>query len=58
MLRGYVTPDGFKLDDWVNTKRALKRAGKLDKQQIASLNDLGFVWDVHDHRWDHGIIRL
>eukprot|EP00435_Cladocopium_sp_Y103_P015327 s274_g3.t1 len=58
VLRGYETCDGFKLGDWVNTKRAIKRADKLDKQQIASLDDLGFVWDVHHHFWDHGITRL
>ena len=58
MPLGYETCDGFKLGRWVNVKRTTKSNCKLDKQQIASLNDLGFVWDVHDHLWEQGIARL
>ena len=58
VLRGYKTSDGFKLGHWVNAKRVAKSKGNLDEQQIASLDDLGFVWDVHDHLWEQGINRL
>ena len=55
---GFETCDGFNLGHWVTRKRTTKSKGKLAKQQIASLDDLGFVWDVHDHLWEQGIARL
>ena len=48
---GFETCDGFKLGRWVNVKRTTKSKGKLAEQQIASLDDLGFVWDVYGHLW-------
>ena len=58
VLRSYETPEGFKLGDWVNGKRVAKSKGKLDEQQIASLDDLGFVWEVNDHLWEQGVNRI
>jgi hypothetical protein len=58
VLRSYETPEGFKLGDWVNGKRVAKSKGKLDEQQIASLFDLGFVWNVYGHLWEQGVNRL
>ena len=56
--RNYETPDGFKLGTWVAKKRAAKSKGKLSSDQIKELDDLGFVWDVIDHHWQHGIHKL
>ena len=58
VLRGYKTSDGFKLGHWVYAKRVAKSKGKLDEQQIASLDDLGFIWEVNYHLWEQGINRL
>ena len=57
-LGAFETCDGFKLGRWVNVKRTTKSKGKLAEQQIASLDDLGFVWDVYGHLWEQGIARL
>ncbi len=42
--RSFQTPDGFKLGVWVNNQRS--RKGKLNREQIAKLDEVGFVWDV------------
>ena len=56
--RNCVTPDGFKLGSWVNQKRVAQAKGKLGQEQIKSLDNLGFVWDVPDHLWKQGINRF
>jgi hypothetical protein len=39
----YVSPDGFKLGQWVQNKRR-EREGRLNEAQKRSLSELGFVW--------------
>ena len=56
--RNYKTHDGFNLGIWVSQKRMAKSKGKLGKEQMKILDDLGFVWDVYDHLWEQGISRL
>ena len=56
--QGYETLDGFKLGHWVMHKRVAKSKGKLSSHQIKELDDLGFVWDVSQHQWQHGMRKL
>ena len=42
----YQTPDGFKLGSWVNMQRVAKSKGRLSRDQIAKLDEYGFVWDA------------
>ena len=56
--RWYQTPDGFKLGQWVNQQRMGKSKGKLKREQIAKLDEQGFVWDVIQFAWDSGLIHL
>ena len=56
--QNYQTPDGFKLGMWVNTQRVAKSRGKLSKEQIAKLDEHGFVWDAVQFAWDSAARRL
>ena len=56
--QNYDTLDGFKLGNWVATKRVAKSKGTLCSDQIKELDDLGFVWDVYHHQWRRGIHKL
>ena len=56
--KNYETSDGFKLGNWVIVKRVAKSKGKLSSNHIKELDDLGFVWDVYEHQWHHGIHKL
>ena len=58
MPKDFETADNFKLGSWVNQKRVAKSRGKLGEEQIKRLDDLGFVWDVYDHKWEQGATRL
>ena len=48
----YVAPDGFRLGSWVQTQRVAKSKGRLSKEQIAKLDEYGFVWDALQFAWD------
>ena len=50
--RSYETPDGFKLGGWVNMQRVAKSKGRLSREQIAKLDEYGFVWDAFQFAWD------
>ena len=54
----YGAPDGFKLGRWVNMQRTAKSKGKLSKEQIAKLDEHGFVWDTKQFAWDSAVRRL
>ena len=56
--RMYVAPDGFKLGNWVSSQRVAKSRGKLSKEQIARLDEHGFVWDAIQFAWDSAMRRL
>lgn len=55
---GYVTPDGYKLSNWIVTVRQKRKNGKLQQQQIEELDKLGFIWDPHSHAWDEAFSVL
>ncbi|CAJ1413642.1 unnamed protein product [Effrenium voratum] len=54
----YRTRDGFKLGQWVSTKRKARSNGKLSAEQIESLDTLGFVWDPLGELWQQGVTQL
>jgi len=37
---------------WVGSQRSLYKEGSLDKNRIAKLNYIGFVWDQIEHDWN------
>lgn len=59
--RSYITEDGFKLGQWVGSRRQAWKAGSLTSWQVAALRAVGFVADTHeaglvDHaRWTRGL---
>ena len=56
--RKYLTDDGFKLGCWVATQRTNKSKGKLTKQQVKQLEELGFVWNVLAEQRERALRRL
>jgi len=40
------------LANWTGTQRSLRKAGRLAKDRIDRLNQVGFVWDRLDHSWE------
>ncbi len=52
----YISADGYRLGNWVNTQRNKKE--KLDPQKAARLDALGFIWKVTDAAWDNACTAL
>jgi hypothetical protein len=51
--------DGFNLGAWVTTQRAAHRNGRLSKERKVALEKLpGWVWDVHEKKWQQGFAHL
>jgi hypothetical protein len=50
--------DDFHLGEWVSVRRRLKKKNKLSSAQITQLNELGFVWDSFDLKWESGFRAL
>jgi hypothetical protein len=46
------------LAKWVWRQRRYKRLGKMRPDHIARLDQIGFVWDVHEGDWDRMYNRL
>ena len=53
---GFKTEDGFKLGQWVAIQRSI--AGSLPAQKKQELNQLGFIWDAVEERWERGFQHL
>ena len=47
----YETPSGFKLGRWIDSVR---HSRVLGEDRIKRINELGFVWNVNEHRWEQG----
>ena len=49
-------PDGWRdnpqLATWVRLQRPVKKSGKLSKERIRRLEQIGFVWNPFDAQWD------
>ena len=54
----YQTPDGFRLGRWVNMQRVAKSKGRLSREQIAKLDEYGFVWNAIQFAWDSAFKHL
>jgi hypothetical protein len=50
-----------KLGKWVSWQRSSYRKGELTKERIDKLNQLGFVWKLHDDTWEkmyHALLKF
>ncbi|WP_436838163.1 helicase associated domain-containing protein [Nocardia amamiensis] len=54
----YVTVDGYKLGNWVNTQRRKYHAGELTTEQISALETLGMDWQPFETLWHRAIDAL
>ncbi|MDA9871667.1 helicase associated domain-containing protein [Gammaproteobacteria bacterium] len=59
----YKTPKGTPLGSWVSNTRAIKdevstRNVVLTKERIKRLDDIGFVWEPHEFKWEQGFKAL
>jgi superfamily II DNA or RNA helicase len=52
--REYQAPGGLALGTWLHNQRAAHRAGRLDPQRAAALEDLGVEWSVFSTAWWRG----
>lgn len=50
--------DGVKLGAWVGNQRSTYARGALSKYRQHVLQDLGFVFDVHESEWQRQLARL
>ncbi len=48
----YITEQGIKLRMWISNQRTKFRKGKLSKQQIEQLENIGFSWIVQKDNWE------
>ena len=54
----HVADDGFRLGNWVGTRRNERSAGTLSPVRIAELDALGMVWDPRDAGYRIGADHL
>ncbi len=50
----YVTKDGEHLGEWCSNMKSRYREGKLSKEVIRRLEDMGFCWGIHQKNWENG----
>ena len=48
--------DGYNLGNWAGNQRT--RKNRLSPEQCQRLDDLGFVWNVIDDKWENGYSAL
>jgi hypothetical protein len=56
--QSHRTASGFRLGSWCTSRRMDRRAGKLSTEQVAALDELGFMWDTRDDAFDRGLAEL
>jgi hypothetical protein len=49
---------GSSLANWVSRQRVARRQGKSSDQDISRLDDLDFVWDWQEDRWEEMFAAL
>jgi len=54
----HKTDDGYPLGAWVATQRNAYVTGKLSHERVARFEELGFVWDVNQAKWEKGYQQL
>lgn len=52
----YETPERYKLGTWVGNIR--NRRKTLSDSVIKQLDDVGFIWNVIDYKWEQGFAEL
>jgi superfamily II DNA or RNA helicase len=48
--------NGFQLGGWINNQRSRKLT--LSKERLSRMNELGFVWDSLNEKWEQGFSLL
>lgn len=57
--RGFVTSSGYRLGNWVSSRRKDFRAGRINANRATELAAIpGWTWNVSDEQWDVGIREL
>ena len=56
--RESVTDDGYRLGNWLSSRRRERKAGTLAPERIAELDALGVVWDPVDAYYRAGVTHL
>ncbi len=51
----YKTPQGYKLQQWQGCQRHSYKKGKLDREKIRRLEDVGFVWSLKEESFEVGL---
>ena len=54
--QSFEAEDGHRLGKWVSVQRTKKDTMSRERQR--RLDELGFVWNVRDQRWEEGFTRL
>lgn len=55
----YLTPEGFRLGQWVAVQRGFYAAGKLEAERLARLEALkGWTWRNRKNTWDKSFLLL
>ena len=54
--KSFKSDSGFALGSWVRGQRA--KVKSLTAEQVARLNEIGFVWDAHEEQWERGFDEL
>jgi superfamily II DNA or RNA helicase len=52
----YKDQDGFRLGNWVGVQRSQGKTTPTER--LVQLNDLGFIWDIEEDRWNEGYEHL
>lgn len=47
-----------KIGTWVSVQRKAKSRGEISEERLQQLNEIGFVWDAHESRWDERFREL
>jgi superfamily II DNA or RNA helicase len=46
------------LGTWVSVQRRARNKGEISNERLQQLNEIGFVWDAHESRWDEMFRQL
>jgi hypothetical protein len=57
VFRTYIV-DGKPLGAWVKNQRTLNSRGNLEKEKVEQLNNEGFIWDSHIHKWEENYLLV
>ena len=47
----YITDDGIRLGNWIGVQRRQYKAGRITKERIDLLTQIGMVWSIYDIQW-------